>query len=455
MAGGIFTEQNKVLPGVYINVKSQPQVQSSIGTRGTVAIAKALSWGAPGAVVSITPGEDLMPLIGYDISAPEALFLREMMRGTDVTDGPVKILLYRKAGASGVKAAATIGNLTATALYEGVRGNDITVSVTADPDNPGSFEVQTVVGGQVMDTQTVTAISGLVANAWVVFGGTGTLTASAGVTLTGGVDPTVSASDDAAFLTAIEPYTFDVIAYDGATGSVQLSYAEFARRMNESIGKRCQLVTADLSQALDSKYCIVAANGVNLEDGTAITAQTAVWWLAGAEAGAQYNEDLTYAQYPTAVSANPKLTYAQQEAAIEAGHVAFIDDFDVVKVLEDVNSKTTVTEAEGAEFKSNRVMRVIMQFCNDAYRYYSNFVLGKVDNTPDGRSLLRGWLIGYLNDMQGNNGIQNFVADDVTVEPGAQPDGVLINAAIQPVMSVKKIYINATVNATGVTVSVS
>ena len=41
----------------------------------------------------------------------------------------------------------------------------------------------------------------------------------------------------------------------------------------------------------------------------------------------------------------------------------------------DVNSKTTVTEAEGAEFKSNRVMRVIMQFCNDAYRYYSNFVL--------------------------------------------------------------------------------
>lgn len=455
MAGGIWTAQDKKLPGVYINVKSQPQVQSSIGTRGTVAIAKALSWGPTGTVMEIIPGEDLTPYIGYDIGSDDAIFLREMMRGSDVTDGPVKILLFRKEGTSGVKAAATIGNLTATALYVGTRGNAITIVVTADPDVPGNYEVATIVSGQVVDAQTVTAISGLVDNDWVKFGGTGALSASSGVTLAGGVDPTVSASDDAAFLTAIEPYTFDVIAYDGATGSVQLSYAAFVRRMNESIGKKCQLVTADLSNALDSKYCIMAANGVKLEDGTAITAQNAVWWLAGAEAGAQYNEDLTYAQYPGAVVANPKLTYAQQEAAIEAGKVAFIDDFDVVKVLEDVNTKTTVTDAEGAEFKSNRVMRVVMQFCNDAYRYYSNYVLGKVDNTPDGRSLLRGWLIGYLNDMQGNNGIQNFVADDVTVEPGAQPDGVLINAAIQPVMSVKKIYINATVNATGVTVSVS
>ena len=43
----------------------------------------------------------------------------------------------------------------------------------------------------------------------------------------------------------------------------------------------------------------------------------------------------------------------------------------------------------------------------------------------------------------------------MTVEAGEQPDGVLINAAIQPVRSIKKIYINAIVNATGVTVTVA
>lgn len=455
MAGGIWTEQSKTLPGVYINSKSQPQVQSKFGTRGTVAIAQALSWGAPGEVVTITPGEDLTPYIGYEIGADEAQALREMMRGTDVSDGPSKILLYRKTGTGGVKASATIGNLIATAAYIGTRGNSITIVVTADPDASGSFDVETIVDGQVVDTQTVTAISGLEANAWVVFSGTGAITASAGVMLSGGVDPTVAPADDAAFLTAIEPYTFDVIAYDGDSATVQASYATFVKRMNEEIGKKCQLVSCDLQTAYDSKYVILALNGVKLEDGSDITPSKAVWWLAGAEAGALYNEDLTYAQYPTAVSASPKLTYAQQEAAINAGLVAFIDDFDVVKVLEDINNKTTVTAAEGAEFKENRVMRVIMQFCNDAYRYYSSYVLGKVDNIPEGRALLRGWLIGYLNDMQGNNGIQNFAAEDVTVEAGEQPDGVLINAAIQPVRSIKKIYINAIVNATGVTVTVA
>ena len=455
MAGGIWTEQNKILPGVYTNVKTQPQVPSSIGTRGTVTIAKALSWGEPGAVAVITPGEDLTPYVGYDVSMPGAQFLREMMRGSDSTDGPVKVLLYRKTGTGGVKASATIGNLIATALYIGVRGNDITITITADPDATGSFDVQTVVDGMIVDTQTVTAIAELVANNWVTFSGSGAITASAGVGLTGGADPAVTATDDADYLTAIEPYTFDIIVYDGSDTTVQLAYAAFVKRINEQVGRKCQLVTADLSQALDTKYCIVVTNGVNLEDGSAITAQTATWWLGGAEAGAQYNQDLTYAQYPTAVSANPKLTDAQQKAAIQGGKIAFIDDFDIVKVLEDINSKTTVTTLEGAEFKSNRVMRTVMQFCNDSFRYYSNYVLGKVDNIPAGRDLLRGWLIGYLNDMQGNNGIRNFTAQDVTVEPGEQPDGVLINAALQPVNSIKKIYINATVNATGVTVSVS
>ena len=56
MAGGIWTSQNKVLPGVYINVKSQGNITANVGSRGVVAIAEPLSWGLTGIVQVITPG---------------------------------------------------------------------------------------------------------------------------------------------------------------------------------------------------------------------------------------------------------------------------------------------------------------------------------------------------------------------------------------------------------------
>ena len=445
MAGGIWTSQNKILPGVYINVKSQPSANASVGSRGTVAIAKALSWGAPGEIVEIIPGADVTPAIGYDLSADQALFLREMMRGTDATAGPTKILLYRYTGTGGEKATASVGsNLTATAKYVGVRGNDISIIVTADPDGGSDFDVSTVVDGRVVDTQTGASAADLVSNDWVDFSGTGDLEASAGTTLTGGVDPTVAAADDAAFLTAVEPYAFDVLAYDGSTQTVIDAYVAFIKRMNEQLGHKCQLVVGDT--AANSEYVISPGNGYVLPDGTALTAQQAVWWIAGSEAGAMYYQSLTYAQHPTATAASPKLTDAQAEALITAGKIAIIDNFGLVRICTDIDTLTTVTPTKGAEFKKNRVMRVVMQLCNDIYEHFANHYIGKVDNDDTGRSLLRGWLVGYLNGMQANGGIQNFTAEDVEVLAGDSIDSVLINIAIQPVDSIEKIYMSVTVS---------
>lgn len=446
MAGGIWRSQNKILPGVYINVKSRQSVMANVGDRGTVAICKPLSWGPSGVVEEYKPGDDPTGIIGAGITSDAALFIREMVKGSDVTSGPNKILIYRPTGTSGAKATATIGDLTATALYDGVRGNDITIVVAADPDTEGGFIVSTVVDGSVVDAQAVTAIGILTANAWVTFSGEGSLTASAGTALTGGVDPTISASDYAAFFTAVEPYQFDIIAYDGADSTVIAALAAFVTRMNDSIGHKCQAVVANAT-ALNSKFMISVKNGVKLSDGTALTAQDAVYWVAGAEAGATYYQSLTYAQYPGAVSANPKLTDAQAEEAVTGGQICFIDSFGVTKVCTDINSKTTVTTDEGAEFKKNRVMRVLNQFCNDVYEHFSNYFIGKVDNNDAGRNLLRGWIIGYLNEMQANNGVQNFVADDVSVAAGNSIDSVVIDVAIQPVDAIEKIYMTVTVSA--------
>ena len=56
MAGGTWTSQNKIQPGVYINTKSRGNLSVSIGEKGTVAIAEPLSWGPCGIVQEIIPG---------------------------------------------------------------------------------------------------------------------------------------------------------------------------------------------------------------------------------------------------------------------------------------------------------------------------------------------------------------------------------------------------------------
>ena len=91
-------------------------------------------------------------------------------------------------------------------------------------------------------------------------------------------------------------------------------------------------------------------------------------------------------------------------------------------------------------------MRVLNQFCNDVYEHFSNYFIGKASNDETGRSLLKGWIVGYLNDMQANGGVQNFEAEDVTVEAGNSIDAVLITVKIQPVDSIEKIYMAVTVS---------
>ena len=125
----------------------------------------------------------------------------------------------------------------------------------------------------------------------------------------------------------------------------------------------------------------------------------------------------------------------------------FIDSFDTVKICTDINTFTSITVDKQKYFSKNRVMRVLNQFCNDVYKQFSLYYIGKINNNEDGRNLLKGWIVGYLNEMQANGGIQNFEADDIQVSAGTDVDAVVVNAAIQPFDSVEKIYMTVTVSA--------
>lgn len=442
MAGGTWTSQNKKQPGVYINVKSSMAQAVSVGDRGVVAICEPLSWGPEGEIMTINVGDDFAPYIGYDSTNSKALFLREIFKGSGHTRGPVKVMLYRPGAAGAAKATAAIAPLTITAKYNGIRGNDISITVIADPDDEGSFTVQTVVDGAVKHTQTGKTVANLQGNDWVVFSGTGDLTASAGTALTGGADGTVSSAAYSAFLTALEPYTFNILIYDGADSTVQAAYVAFIKRMRDNLGKKCQAVMAGTES--DSDAVISVKNGVVLSDRTTLTPQQATWWVGGAEAGANYSESLVYAQYPDAVNVSPRLTAAEIDEALSKGQIAFFEEFGSVKVVSDINTLTTYTPDKGEAFSLNQVIRTLDTIANDVYKNFSQNYIGKIQNNAAGRDLLKAWIVGYLNEIQANGGIQNFVADDVVVEAGEAINAVVITLAVQPVAAVEKIYITAT-----------
>lgn len=445
MAGGTWTSQNKVRPGVYIRFTSSRGLGITVGERGTVTICEPMSWGPVGQVMTVEAGADMTPYCGYDITAPQAQFLNEIFKGSNRTPAPNTLLLYRPTATGSAQATATTGVLTATALYPGVRGNDITIVITEVVDDEGSFAVSTVVDGNIVDEQTGANVSDLVANDWVTWSGTGALAATVGVPLTGGADGTVQSSAYSAYLAAIEPYKFDIMIYDGSDSTVQDAMVAFIKRLADENGQYSQLVASGLTNP-DSRYIIDLESGVTLSSGVQLTAQQATWWLGGAEAGARYNQSLTYASYPGAIACAPVMTNSQYIAAINAGQIVFFADDNEVRIETDINSLTTFTPDITNVYRKNRVMRLCNTIANDIYKQFSQNFIGVVNNNEQGRALFQAAIVGYLLDIQGNQGIQNFSAEDVEVLPGTDIDAIIVNVAIQAVDSVEKIYLTIEIN---------
>ena len=121
-------------------------------------------------------------------------------------------------------------------------------------------------------------------------------------------------------------------------------------------------------------------------------------------------------------------------------------DNGVVKVEYDINSLTTYTQDIGEVFHLNRTMRLCNTIANDIYRQFSDNYIGAVNNNDAGRTQFQAAIVGYLLDIQAQNGIENFTADDVQVAPGTAIDAVVVTIGIQPVGSINKIYMTIEVS---------
>ncbi|MDQ0195797.1 phage tail sheath family protein [Paenibacillus wynnii] len=439
MAGGTWTTQNKVRPGVYVNIASSKNVVGKMGDRGITALALALPWGQSGSIISLTPQDDVYKLLGYELTHSVLLPVREALKRAGI------LLLYRLN--NGVKAAVTNNGLQVTALYGGVRGNDISIVIEKNIEDNTKFDVITLLEGVEADKQTVATAAGLISNYYIQFLANGSegLQVTAGMPLTGGANGTVTNLEHSQFLSALEVQDFQTVGLVSQDNSLKALYTSFVKRLRDTEGKKVQAVLADYATA-DHEGVISVKNGVVLSDGTIIDKNNAVAWVAGATAAAAVNESLTYQGYDDSIDADVRLSHTETTAALLNGELLFTYSAGKAVVEQDINTFTNFSPEKGLAFAKNRVLRVLDGVANDLKRIFESYYVGKVANNADGRGMFWSQCVTYLNDLQNLGAIENFNAQsDIVVVAGTDSDSIVLDVAVKPVDSVEKVYMKVKV----------
>ncbi|KIL23720.1 hypothetical protein B4127_2653 [Bacillus pumilus] len=447
MNGGTFTPgTEKKRPGIYFNFKTTAQQRITLGNRGTVALPITMSWGEPKTFISISGIEDLNKKVGLNIDDKSLLLFREAKKKAQT------VLLYRLNEGEPAKAQIS-ENFNVLANYGGQKGNEVTIQVTENVLDSSKRDVVTYVGTDIVDKQVVTDVKELKQNKYVSFSGEGEVTITAGVTLSGGKNGVPSVADYTAFLEAAETEYFDVIALPNNTSEqLKATFVAFIKRLRDDQGRKVQGVLPNY--AADHEGIINVTSGVLLEDGTEITPAKATAWVAGASAGANFNQSLTFVEYEGAVDTLERLDNDQVEYRLSQGE--FLFTFDArdrsVSVEKDINSLTSYTTEKNKTFGKNKIIRVLDAINNDLTRELKNLIKLRKANgndipaSDDGLQLVKTLITQYLTQLQDGSGITGFDSEtDIMIALNEDRDGFLIDLAVQPVDAAEKFYFNVEV----------
>ncbi|MEI4789817.1 phage tail sheath family protein [Bacillus sp. FJAT-53060] len=447
MNGGTFTPgTEKKRPGIYFNFKTTAEQRITLGDRGTVALPLVMSWGEPKTFISVSNMEDLNKKVGLNIDDKSLLLFREAKKKAQT------VLLYRLN--EGETAKAEIAeNFVVTANYGGIKGNEITIQVAENVLDSTKRDVITYLGTDMVDKQVVTDVKDLVKNKYVQFSGEGEAVITAGEALSGGKNGVASVADYTVFLEAAETEYFDVIALP-VDNSEQLkaTFASFIERLRDKQGRKVQGVVANY--AADQEGIINVTSGVVLEDGTELTPALTTAWVAGASAGANFNQSLTFVEYDGAVDTLERIDNDQVEYRLSQGEFLFTFDARdrTVSVEKDINSLTSFTTEKNQQMAKNKIIRVLDAINNDLTFELKNLIKLRKANgndipaSDDGIQLVKTLITQYLTQLQDGSGITGFNSEtDIVIGLNEDRDGFIIDLAVQPVDAAEKFYFNVEV----------
>lgn len=446
MAGGSFQSQNKIRPGAYIKFQGVPSNDNIVGSRGIVTMAAPIGWGPEDELIKVTVADlysnKLEKILGFNVYSASAKLFKAALENAHT------LLVYR-ADKGGTKASVQIDvasnkKLKVTAKYAGTTGNNISISIKEA--FAGGYSVNTFLGSTQKDSQIVTDIKDLVANDFVTFEGEGVIAQTAVNTLlTGGANGTPTNQMYTEYLAKLKTTQFDTLAAF-KIGDTELfnggTIKEFIQEMRETRGIKCQAVINNYVAANYEGVISTYNQGVKYADGTELTAEEFVVWMAGATAGADVTESNTYKVVANAVEVTGNVLEDDIETLITSGYVIISKRRDGAIVVEkDINTLVNLRDDVTDAFKENKVIRLLDAVANHIALDFEQNYAGKVVQDANGRALFKASIISYLTELQNSGAIINFNSStDVTVEAGEQVDAYYSEIYIQPTYSVDKLY---------------
>ena len=446
MAGGSFQSQNKIRPGAYIKFQGVPSNDNIVGSRGIVTMAAPVGWGPEDELIKVTVADlysnKLEKILGFNVYSASAKLFRAALENAHT------LLVYR-ADKGGTKASVQIDiasnkKLKVTAKYAGTTGNNISISIKEA--YAGGYSINTFLGSTQKDSQIVADIKDLVANDFVTFEGEGVIAQTAVNTLlTGGTNGTPSNQMYTEYLAKLKTTQFDTLAAF-KIGDTELfnggTIKEFIQEMREIRGIKCQAVINNYVAANYEGVISTYNQGVKYADGTELTAEEFVVWMAGATAGADVTESNTYKVVANAVDVTGNVLEDDIETLITSGYVIISKRRDGAIVVEkDINTLVNLRDDVTDAFKENKVIRLLDAVANHIALDFEQNYAGKVVQDANGRALFKASIISYLTELQNSGAIINFNSStDVMVEAGEQVDAYYSEIYIQPTYSVDKLY---------------
>lgn len=446
MAGGSFQSQNKIRPGAYIKFQGVPSNDNIVGSRGIVTMAAPIGWGPEDELIKVTVADlysnKLEKILGFNVYSASAKLFKAALENAHT------LLVYR-ADKGGTKATVQIDvasnkKLKVTAKYAGTTGNNISISIKEA--FAGGYSVNTFLGSTQKDSQIVTDIKDLVANDFVTFEGEGVIAKEAVNTLlTGGTNGVPNNQMYTEYLAKLKTTQFDTLAAF-KIGETELfnggTIKEFIQEMRETRGIKCQAVINNYVAANYEGVISTYNQGVKYADGTELTAEEFVVWMAGATAGADVTESNTYKVVANAVEVTGNVLEDDIETLITSGYVIISKRRDGAIVVEkDINTLVNLRDGVTDAFKENKVIRLLDAVANHIALDFEQNYAGKVVQDANGRALFKASIISYLTELQNSGAIINFNSStDVTVEAGEQVDAYYSEIYIQPTYSVDKLY---------------
>lgn len=439
LGGGIFVAQNKKLPGSYINFVSLAMATSNVSDRGVAAFAFALDWGIDGEIFTVTKADfekNSLKLFGYEYGHDKLKGLRDLFKNIHT------LHCYKLNSATTGRATNTL----ATAKYAGIRGNAITTAVVVNADDSTKFDVKTIMDGNLVDVQTVSTYAELITNDYVLFNKESvTLSANAGVAMTGGSSATVTAANHQTFIDLIETYSFNAVGVasdereEGAT-KVNDLYANFVKRMRDEMGIKFQAVV--FRNAADHEGVV---NVENLVTDEGENAASLVYWVTGIVAGTPINESALNVVYDGEFTVDLKYTQTQLEGCIDAGKFTLHRVGQEARVLCDVNSLVSTDANKNDLFKENQTIRVIDTIANDIAKLFNTKYLGRIPNNAAGRVSLWTDIVKHHQELARIGAIENFDENAVVVEQGDSKRSVIVQDAITVVNAMAQLYMTCVV----------